>query len=262
MQPQQPSSSSTTASIHSVLGDLVAHYPHSAPIILNEENIDYCCGGQRQLLEAVGNDSEHAQRVIERILKKEQSAIENKQNETINFLSMSAQDLVDHIIEHHHKYLRENIPKLSELLLKIYTVHTGKLLQQHEKVSEETRRSIELLENMYRLFMKLSTELLIHLVKEEKEIFPTLIRYLEEEKDQTHHTESSRRLVKDFIESLLKDHNEAGDAIKELASMRKTLPNYCKTVELTKKLLLEMEENLYIHVHLENNILFKRVQNM
>ncbi|KAG2379128.1 hypothetical protein C9374_007766 [Naegleria lovaniensis] len=254
MQQQQPSP--FTPTIHSILGDLVAHYPNSAPTLLNEESIDYCCGGQRSLLESVGNDSERAHQVLVKILsKEEQVQQQHSKKQEENFLTMSAQDLVNHIIEHHHKYLRENIPKLSELLLKIYTVHTGKLLQQQQQGNaEETRRSIELLENMYRLFMKLSTELLIHLVKEEKEIFPTLVQYLD---GKQHRVES--KIMKDFIEGLLKDHNEAGDAIKELASMRKVLPNYCKTVELTKKLLVEMEENLYIHVHLENNILFKRL---
>ena len=99
--------------------------------------------------------------------------------------------------------------------------------------------------------MKLSTELLIHLVKEEKEIFPYIIRHAQEGQSNAH--------LATYMESLLKEHNEAGDAVKELADMRKSLPTYCKTVELTKKMLIEFEENLYMHVHLENNVLFKRL---
>ena len=44
--------------------------------------------------------------------------------------------------DNHHNYLRENIPKISELL-KILTVHSGKLLKQQDGNKEEIRKSIQ-----------------------------------------------------------------------------------------------------------------------
>ncbi|EFC37251.1 predicted protein [Naegleria gruberi] len=267
---QQQTENNLSSSI--LLGDLIAKYPKGGPLILNKLGIDYCCGGQRSLISvvqessSVSNIEEECLSIIKQVQEMEIQCCQQQEDNNNTSTSLQqgmvdwkASQLVQHIIHHHHDYLRENIPVLSQLLLKIYTVHMGKLIQQARQSSGEneqdvasTHPSILLMEKMYKIFQSLATELLVHLVKEEKDVFPLIIQYDEQQ-------DKSNPFLKSKLASLMEDHDEAGKLIKLLASMRKELPDYCKTVENTKRLLTELEENLYIHVHLENNILFKRV---
>ena len=79
------------------------------------------------------------------------------------------------------------------------------------------------------------------------------------EKLQSAWTKDQIEKLEQKLLALMQEHDEAGKLIKLLAAMKQELPDYCNTVKNSKKLLTELEENLYIHVHLENNILFKRV---
>jgi len=134
-----------------VLGDLVSNYSNSAPTILNQESIDYCCGGQRTLIEAVGNDQNRAQEILDKIQQAHQHWMNIMTTTAVNFNEMPTPDLVNYIIENHHTFLRNHAPKVAELLLKIYTVHTGKLVAaSDEHISSDTRQAIQLLEDMYR----------------------------------------------------------------------------------------------------------------
>ena len=68
--------------------------------------------------------------------------------------------------------------------------------------------------------------------------------------------------IGEIIKETEDEHDSAGDVLKEL---RKITDDFevpedgCNTYLLTFKLLEELESDLFQHIHLENNILFKRL---
>ena len=69
-------------------------------------------------------------------------------------------ELCDHIIEHHHGYLREELPPLRELVDKVARVHGS--------------THVELL-GVQEIFHELADELEQHMVKEEQIVFPACV---------------------------------------------------------------------------------------
>jgi regulator of cell morphogenesis and NO signaling len=79
---------------------------------------------------------------------------------------------------------------------------------------------------------------------------------------ETNKTEATKEKLMDSLEELEGEHTGAGDIIKEL---REVTNHYivpkgaCRTYELTYRKLQELEEDIFQHIHLENNILFKNL---
>jgi regulator of cell morphogenesis and NO signaling len=87
-------------------------------------------------------------------------------------------------------------------------------------------------------------------------LFPEIIQY-EETGDATK-LEGIRRL----IDELEGEHDSAGDILKELREVTHhyELPDgACRTYTLTFQKLEELEDDMFTHVHLENNIMFPRL---
>lgn len=94
----------------------------------------------------------------------------------------------------------------------------------------------------------LRTELEEHLVKEERQLFPLI------------HEGRYKEAVL-LIETLEKEHDVAGDILKQLTSVTdhfKLPEDACNTYKLTYKLLQQLQLDMYQHVHKENSVLFKR----
>ena len=85
-----------------------------------------------------------------------------------------------------------------------------------------------------------------------------IIEYSEAETD----IDSDQRLA--GILELEDEHDTAGDIIKELRELTDDyqLPeDACNSFKLTYQLLQDLEADLFQHIHLENNILFARLEN-
>lgn len=207
------------------IGELVANYPQTTTYFI-KEGIDFCCGGDRELKEAVKDSNKPLNQIMDEI--KDIAAISNKEYK--NWTEGSSKEIIDHIIKTHHAFLRETLPMVSELAFKVLYVH-GKDNPVLYKVHE--------------LFNALRSELERHLIKEEVLLFPAI-------KDNN----------KELINELMDEHDAAGDLIKEIKEVTDhySLPdNACQSYKLYFKKLEEIEIDIYHHVHLENNILFKKL---
>jgi len=167
--------------------------------------------------------------------------LQNLKSEDKNWTNISFSDLIDHVVNTHHAYLNVELPKLSELVRKIYRVHG----EGHPELSD-----------VYRLFHTLKMELEQHLIKEEEIVFPLIKQY---EENPSH--ELLERTLK-VINELEGEHEGAGDILKEL---RKVTNSYempsdgCYSYDLTFKGLEHLESDTFQHIHLENNIMFPRL---
>ncbi len=220
------------------LGDIVIKFPEAADIFQAYE-IDFCCGGHRSLnevLNELGPYQKEAAAKLELLLNNpfEQG------KETQETEKKTSIELMDHITNTHHKYLYDELPRLEEYLKKIENVHGAR----HSE-----------LEIVYDSFLNLKNELFDHLAKEEKFIFPAIKDY------EQARNGADRTKLADLIAELEEEHDTAGSLLKKLRSITRgyQVPSDgCATYQLTYKKLIELESDLFRHIHLENNILFQR----
>ncbi|MDP2996685.1 MAG: hemerythrin domain-containing protein, partial [Bryobacterales bacterium] len=136
--------------------------------------------------------------------------------------------LISHILATHHSFLKEELPRLDQLLTKIVNKRYHHLAPALE------------------IFLGLKAELDQHLLKEEMVLFPRIQR-LEE--------------VRDPIRMMELEHDSAGNALRQLraATNHFEVPEgVCNTYRAVMASLEELEADLHMHIHLENNVLFPR----
>ncbi|MDF2988155.1 MAG: iron-sulfur cluster repair di-iron protein [Eubacterium sp.] len=219
------------------IGDIVALFPKGGEVF-KKFNIDFCCGGNRPLSEAIQEQGLDEKEIINKL---EEAYSESKKLAgEVDFLKMESRRLIEYIVNTHHAYLNRVLPEIGEL--------TAKVLRAHGANHQELFR-------VHKLFGSLKTELEEHLIKEEELLFPLLKEY---ENDKS---ESKLNNINRVMQETENEHEGAGDILKEL---RKITDNYsvpadgCRTFQLAYYLLEELEGDLFQHIHLENNILFKR----
>jgi regulator of cell morphogenesis and NO signaling len=222
------------------IGDIVAKFPNASDV-LKEYKIDFCCGGDRPLITAIKEQGLNEEEILGKINTLYEEYKNKKDFQERNWVEAPFGELVDHILNVHHAYLHENLPKIGELTTKILRVH-GNAHPQLFKV--------------HKLFNNIKTELESHLIKEETIQYPAIKEY-----------ESTRKIADldnaiKIIKELEEEHTGAGDILKEL---REVTDDYavpddgCPTFKLTYDKLQELESDLFQHIHLENNILFPRL---
>ena len=219
------------------IGDIVARFPKAGEIF-TEYGIDFCCGGQRPLSEAIEEKGLDEAEVLVRLGTSYQEIL-GQDREDVDWREEPAPKLLDHVLNTHHVYLRHELPQLSGLVTTILRVHGA----SHGEV----------LSKVHRLFHNLKMEIDQHLIKEEEIVFPLIREYAENP------TSSQLKMIVDMNGKLMKVHDGAGDILKEL---RKITDQYsvpadgCSTYEMTYRKLEELESDLFQHIHLENNVLF------
>lgn len=218
------------------IGQIVATFPGASEIFYKYD-VDFCCGGDRPLSQAISSQGIIEKNIMDELNTKYQGFAENTEKFT-DWAKESPSKLIEYVVNNHHAYLNIAMPKISKLVLKILGVH-GKSHPELFKV--------------HKLFNNLRTELEGHLVKEEEYLFPLIIQY-ENGKD-----EKVRSAALNLIDELEEEHTGAGDIIKELREITdhyNTPKDGCGTFELAYKNLREFELDIFQHIHLENNILF------
>ena len=210
--------------------------------ILERLGIDYCCGGKMPLSEACHAKGHDPQRVLDELLRADQEDAQAAKGNMLNPDSMSLTALADHIEQVHHAFLRAELPRIEGLTAKVAEVH---------------RNSDSRLPGIFNVFCGLRSELEDHMLKEEQVLFP-MIRQLESEPGhQAFHCGS----IANPIRQMEFEHANAGQALEIL---RKDTDNYrppqwaCNTMLTWLEALHDLEQDLHIHIHKENNVLFPR----
>lgn len=219
------------------LAQIVDRHPELARE-LERRGLDYCCGGARTLAESVAAD-EDPLAVAEAL-----DAIAAAEPVAAAWTSMSATELVDHLEAVHHRYLWDELPRISALVDKIVAVHG----ERHPELAEIAAR-----------YRELRADLEPHLVKEERVLFP-MIRELEASATApSFHCGSLRNP----ISVMLREHDDAGELLAEL---RRLTDGYrppadgCATYAACFAALAELESDTHLHIHQENNVLFPMVE--
>jgi regulator of cell morphogenesis and NO signaling len=210
--------------------------------VLEAAGVDYCCGGGKSLQDACLHAGVTADEILKRLGQNSELAGPGD----TEWISAPLMELTRHIRERHHQYVRDSIPRVRALLAKIREKHGGK----HREI-----------EDIEKLFGDVAREMTAHMQKEEQILFP-YIDALERSSNGNGSVEPPFfQTVRNPIHAMMKEHDSAGDLVKRI---RKTSNEYtapadaCTRYQATYQELREFEEDLHLHVHLENNILFPR----
>lgn len=226
------------------IGEIVSDDYRKAEVF-KKFKIDFCCGGKKTIAQACIDKGVD---LIE--LKKELRDIDSQsKSPSQRYNTWPLDFLVDYILNTHHSYVSESIPLLLEYTKKVAKVHGAEHVEMivvAEKIQDA------------------ANELTSHMYKEEKILFPYIKKLVSAQA-------SSEKINREFggilnpIQAMEHEHELVGDIFKTIRSVTNnyTPPaDACNTFRVTLKKLEEFEDDLHQHIHLENNILFPKSEEL
>ena len=218
------------------VGEIVAN-DYRAAGVFQRYGIDFCCGGRRPLTEAADAKGVAVSAILADLQQLGSAPAEGIESGTPT-------ELIAHIVERHHGYLRRALPTISEYLQKLVGVHG----QRHPELAPIAER-----------FGAVRQELESHMYKEEQILFP-LIEQLELA-DTGRKAAPNGPPVAGIVSVMESEHEDAGTALADIRTLSSgyTVPeDGCATYRACYLELAGFEADLHRHIHLENNILFPR----
>lgn len=209
------------------LGDLARSIP-GATALFRQAGLDFCCGGQQRLADAVAERGLDAATLDSAL----QALIAQPAADVRDWREASVDELIDHLLERYHLRHREQLPELIRLAQRVESVHGDR--------SDCPRGLADHLTAMQR-------NLDSHMEKEEQVLFP-LLRY------------GSPSFVLEPIEVMRREHDDHGQALARLLALTdqlRTPADACTTWRALYTGLRALRDDLMEHIHLENNLLFE-----
>jgi regulator of cell morphogenesis and NO signaling len=215
--------------------------------VFEKLGIDYCCGGKRPLADVCqekGYDADAVQKQLD-------DAMALSPGNGRDWSTEPLTDLIQHIVSTHHAYLGRELPAIQARLDKVYRVYN--------------ERYGPTLIGLPEVFNALRAELESHLRKEEMILFPAIAAY----EAALNSGECLPRVpfgsVANPIAMMENEHESAGEALANIRAITHgfEVPEHaCVTYRALISGLEELERDLHMHIHLENNILFVRAERL
>ena len=215
--------------------------------VFEKLGIDYCCGGKRPLADvcrAKGYDPEAVQQELDEAVKASSAAARD-------WTAAPLREMIDHIVNTHHSYLKRELPAISVRLEKVYRVYN--------------ERYGETLPGLPEVFASLRSEMEMHLRKEEMVLFPAIAAYQAAVNSGAPLPQTPFGPMANPIGMMEAEHESAGAALARIREITQDfhVPEYgCVTYRALMSGLKELEQDLHMHVHLENNVLFPRAMQL
>ena len=225
----------------STVGELVAADFRAAGVF-QEYGIDFCCGGRRSVGEACGERGVDVDAVLSAVSR----ACAQPDPAAPRFAEWGPQTLIGFIVGNHHAYVRRVLPLL--------TAHTQKLAIVHGSRHPELKEVAELTQAV-------ADEMTSHMAKEERILFPYIVRLAESVEERQPPPPAPFGTVDNPIRMMEMEHESAGAAMERIRTLTGgyTVPeDGCATYRVCLQELAAFERDLHAHVHLENNLLFPR----
>jgi regulator of cell morphogenesis and NO signaling len=224
-----------------IIGELVAKDYRTASVF-KKYSIDFCCQGNRTIQEACVKKNIDSKKVLEDL----DSMMQAKSESTTDYQSWPLDLLADYIEKKHHRYVQEKTLEIQPYLDKICNVH-GERHPELFEIKEEFNAS--------------AVELAAHMKKEELILFPFIRKMTKAKLENTKVDASHFGTVKNPIQMMMDEHTVEGNRfrkIEELGNNYTPPQDACNTYRVSFALLKEFEQDLHLHIHLENNILFPK----
>jgi regulator of cell morphogenesis and NO signaling len=211
--------------------------------IFKKYGLDFCCGGNKTVKEACSDQGID----ITKLEQELQSVDKISAKDALSYNDWDLDFLADFIVNTHHKYVRKSMPEIREYALKVAHVHGD----NHPELFP-----------VQQMIETMNGELTSHMQKEENILFPYIKTLVEKEKNN-HWID--RATINAPIGMMIAEHESVGDILKEIRTLTNdyTLPaDGCATYSIVFRMLDEFENDLHMHIHLENNILFPKAEKL
>ena len=224
-----------------IIGELVAQ-DYRAASVFKKYGIDFCCQGNRTI-----NDACTAKEINVEVVVNDLNAIGNASSSAgIDLKSWPLDLLADYIEKTHHRYVESKSPELMAYIEKICEVHGD----NHPELFE-----------IKELVQQTVGNLAQHMKKEELVLFP-FIRAMENAKHKGEMLQKpSFGSIQNPINQMESEHSAEGDRFRDIERLSNnyTPPeDACNTYRVSFAMLKEFQDDLHLHIHLENNILFPK----
>jgi len=214
----------------STVGSVATQHP-LATRVFARHGIDFCCGGGRPLEKVCQEKGLDVASVIGEI---EQQIGANPGSEA-RWDEESIDALIQHILKNYHEPLEDELPRIEQMARKVQQVHGEKDPQRFRGILDT--------------FLALKADLEQHFPKEEQILFPMILR-------------GEGAMAAGPISVMEMEHETVGDMLRRLSELTwnyEAPEEACNTWRALWAALADLERSLHEHIHLENNILFKRV---
>lgn len=212
------------------LGQLARKIP-GATAVFHQQGLDFCCGGNKSLRQAANDKNLDASAIETTLL----SLVQDNQSSPTEALSLSA--LVDYILENFHAVHRNELPELIRLAEKVERVHGDKVDCPLGLTAHLTH---------------MAQELELHMQKEEKILFPMI-------------KQGGGSMMMGPISVMRHEHDDHGAALRKLEQLTNHFQHpqgACNTWRALYLGLQKLHHDLMEHIHLENNLLFVKQEEL
>jgi len=222
------------------VGDIVKINFKTAQIF-DKNNIDFCCNGGNSLSEACDKSNTDIDKLIPEL--EALVLMNDPDSKYIDGLSLDA--LCDYIEKRHHTYVRESLPFLQQKLQKLCDVHG----EHHQELFEIKASFDEAVGNLS-----------AHMEKEELILFPYIRKMVTYQNGDLSIGNEFGEVIK-TIDLMVEEHQTEGERFERISRISNGYtcpPDGCNTFRVTYQTLKDFEQDLHRHIHLENNILYRK----
>lgn len=227
------------------IGSFVANDYRTASVF-QKYGIDFCCKGGISIDEVCESKKINTGQLLAELAE----VSGQPGNEATDFKSWPPDLLADYIEKKHHRYITDTTPSLKQFLDKLCKVHGS----NHPELFEINKE-----------FTASSDELASHMKKEETVLFPYVRQMADSGNKKEQAAGPSFGTVRNPIQMMMQEHDTEGERfrkISELSSNYTPPDDACTTYKVAYSMLKEFENDLHLHIHLENNILFPKAIEM
>lgn len=212
------------------LSELAIAIP-GATKLFREYDLDFCCGGANTLGFAAKLKNLDLAAIESRLAE-----LEGRQDvgQEQDWTQAAYPEIIEHIIARYHQRHREQLPELIFMAEKVENVHGDR--------DDCPMGASAVLKEIY-------AELSQHMQKEEQILFPMI-------------KAGQYAMARMPIQVMEHEHDDAGQQVEVLKSITNNVTppaDACNTWRALYSGINEFIDDLMLHIHLENNILFPRV---
>jgi regulator of cell morphogenesis and NO signaling len=225
------------------IGRIVAKDYRKAEVF-NRLGIDYCCAGNKNLREA----SRDAGLSVEQVI----SALKNAESVTgsasHDFDKWEPDRLIEYIVSTHHHYIRWNAELIHDQAQKVAELHG----ENHPELRDLSESIHEFLE-----------KLLNHIEREESLIFPAIRQLIRKKTEPEMEKDFHAASLKKWMSIIQSEHERSDETLRHIRKATYDYllpPDACNSYDYLFQKLKEFEDNMFKHIHLENNILFPKTE--
>jgi regulator of cell morphogenesis and NO signaling len=210
------------------LGQLARDIP-GITAVFHKYRLDFCCGGKQSLRAAASRRN-----VDIDMLLKELDALQPSAAPEQNWNAATDSQLIEYIVVRYHEAHRQQLPELIRLARRVEQVHAGR--------PDCPRGLASHLEQLH-------AELENHMQKEERMLFPMIVGGLQS-------------MLTGPIMVMRREHDDHGEALAVVDHLTGGITPPAGACNTWRSLYLGLETfktDLMNHIHLENNVLFDRI---